>query len=196
MRIILTTFACLLVFALTAQSKMSPFTKVELDGPIEVELIVGKERKVEILQTPEMVFWEVTGETLVVTADHRNELPTAKVRITVTDVEVLETTGSVVLAAKGELDAATLELNIHGQSIVDVQVDVMSLYISTDFQSVLTVKGTANRLNIEADRQSVINADSLKTSMIKASADRQSVVHLDRSGAEVEVSAQRQSVID
>ncbi|MEM1215079.1 MAG: DUF2807 domain-containing protein [Bacteroidota bacterium] len=197
MRIILTFFSCLLVLSLVGQStKMAAFTKVELDGPVEVELVAGKERKVEVLREADMVMWEVNSETLVVVANHRDEREIVKMRITVTDLEVLETTGSVVVTGKGEFASATLELNIHGQSAVSMDVDAMSLYIDANYQSVLTLTGTADRMNVTADRQSVVNTTGLTSTQIKATADRQSVVKLNRSGAEVEAESKRQSVVN
>jgi hypothetical protein len=181
---------------LFAQSKINNFTRIEIDGPVEIELVAAKTVGVEVLESEDLVAWEVNGESLVVMARYRKGRDAAKLRISVSDLQALEVTGAVALYGNGVFATRNMEITLTAQSVVTLDIDVELLRAKADAQSVLTLSGAADEFRVSADSQSVIDAGQLESANIEATADHQSVIDINESKAKVNKQALHQSVIN
>jgi hypothetical protein len=178
-----------------AQGKINNFTRLEIDGPLIVELIVADQPDIIATQEADLVTWEVNGDALVVMARYREGRETARVTIRVPELAALETTGAVILESKGVLASRKLSVRLSGQSIVSLQIDVESLTANLRSQSILTLTGSADAFQLSADQQSVANVQGVVSGELDVTADHQSVVTIQRGSAKVAVSTQHQSVV-
>ena len=191
---LLNTFMLLSV-ALIAQSKMSNFTDLEIDGPVIIELIVGEQPGVTVLKGENQVTWEVNGDALVIMARYRKNQDTPEVRVTVTQLEALETTGSVIINGQGVFAVRNLDLTISSQSIVTMEVDVEDLDVELERQSILTLSGNADDFDLSLDTQSIVNAEDLKSGVINVQANHQSVATINSNGAKLTKQVSNQSLV-
>jgi hypothetical protein len=192
-------FSFLLVLVagnLFAQSKTNNFTRIEIDGPAEIELVAAKTSGVEVLESEDLVQWEVNGESLVVMARYRKGRDAAKLRISVSDLQALEITGAVALYGNGVFATRNMEITLTAQSVATLDIDVESLRAKVDAQSVLTLSGAADALRLSADTQSVVDAGQLESARIDAVADHQSVIDINRTNAKVNIQVLHQSVVN
>ncbi|WP_020536025.1 GIN domain-containing protein [Lewinella cohaerens] len=191
---LLNTFMLLSV-ALIAQSKVNNFTQIEIDGPVIIELVAGEQPGVTILKGENQVNWEVNGKALVIMARYRKNQDTPEVRVTVTQLEALETTGSVIINGQGVFAARNLDLTISSQSIVALEVDVEDLDAEVESQSILTLSGNADDFDLSLDTQSIVNAEDLKSGVINVQANRQSVATINSNGAKLTKQVSNQSLV-
>lgn len=192
-------FSLLLVLVasnLFAQSKTGNFTRIEIDGPAEIELVAAKTNAVEVLESEDLVQWEVNGESLVVMARYRKGRDAAKLRISVSNLEALEVTGAVALYGNGVFASRNMEITLTAQSVATLEIDVEQLRAKADAQSVLTLSGAADEFRVKADTQSVVDAGQLESANIEAMADHQSVVDIREGDAKVNKQSRNQSVIN
>lgn len=191
---LLNTFMLLSV-ALMAQSKMNNFTEIEIDGPVIIELVAGDQPGVTVLKGENQVNWEINGDALVIMARYRKNQDTPEVRVTVTQLEALETTGSVIINGQGVFATRNLDLTISSQSIVALEVDVEDLDAEVESQSILTLSGNADDFDLSLDTQSIVNAEDLKSSVINVQANHQSVATINTNGAKLTKQVSNQSLV-
>ena len=185
----------LVSFGLMAQSKVSNFTEIEIDGPLIVELVAGEQPGVTVLKGENQVSWEVNGASLVVMARYRKDQDTPEVRVTVTQLEALETTGSVIINGNGVFASRKIDLTVGSQSIVALEVDAEDLDVKVGGQSVLTLSGNADDFDLSLDNQSIVNAEDLKSGVINVQANHQSIANVNSSGAKLTKLVNNQSVV-
>lgn len=195
MKILLLNTLLLLSVGLMAQSKVSNFTELEIDGPVIIELVVGDQPSVTVLKGESQVTWEVNGESLVIMARYRKNQDTPELRVTVTQLEALETTGSVIINGKGVFASRRMDLTIGSQSIVGLEVDTEDLDVVVKSQSILTLSGNADDLDLSLDTQSVVNAEDLKSGVINVQANHQSVANINSNGAKLTKQVSNQSLV-
>lgn len=195
MKILLLNMLLLLSVGLMAQSKVSSFTELEIDGPLIVELVVGEQPNVTVLKGESQVSWEVNGDALVIMARYRKNQDTPEVRVTVTQLEALETTGSVILNGSGVFASRRMDLTIGSQSIVELEVDAEDLDVVVESQSVLTLSGNADDLDLSLNTQSIVNAEDLKSGVINVRANHQSIANINSNGAKLTKEVSNQSMV-
>ncbi|PSR11545.1 MAG: hypothetical protein DA408_17955 [Bacteroidetes bacterium] len=189
------SLAILLGTSAFAQGKINNFTRLEIDGPLIVDLIVSDQPGIIATQEADLVTWEVNGDALVVMARYREGRETARVAIRVPELAALETTGAVILTGKGVLVTRKLSVRLSGQSVVDLEIDVETLTANLRSQSILTLKGSADAFQLSADQQSVAHVQGVVSGELDVNADHQSVVTIQRGNAKVALSTQHQSVV-
>jgi len=189
------SLAILLGTSAFAQGKINNFTRLEIDGPLIVDLIVSDQPGIIATQEADLVTWEVNGDALVVMARYREGRETARVAIRVPELAALETTGAVILTGKGVLVTRKLSVRLSGQSVVDLEIDVETLTANLRSQSILTLKGSADAFQLSADQQSVAHVQGVVSGELDVDADHQSVVTIQRGNAKVALSTQHQSVV-
>ncbi len=185
----------LLSVGLMAQSKVSNFTELEIDGPLIVELVAGEQPGVTVLKGESQLSWEVNGESLVIMARYRRNQDTPEVRVTVPQLEALETTGSVIINGIGVFASRRMDLTIGSQSIVTLEVDTEDLDAKVDGQSVLTLSGNADDFDLSLTAQSIVNAEDLKSGIINVRANHQSVANINSNGAKLTKQVSNQSLV-
>ena len=195
MKILLLNTLLLLSVGLMAQSKVSNFTELEIDGPLIVELVAGGEPGVTVLKGESQVSWEVNGESLVIMARYRKNQETPQIRVTVPQLEALETTGSVIINGSGVFASRRMDLTIGGQSIVALEVDTEDLNVAVKSQSVLTLSGNADDFDLLLDNQSIVNAEDLKSGVINVQANHQSIANINSNGAKLTKEVSNQSMV-
>lgn len=195
MKILLLNTLLLLSVGLMAQSKVNNFTELEIDGPVIIELVVGDQPNVTVLKGESQVSWEVNGDVLVIMARYRKDEDTPEVRVVVTQLEALETTGSVIITSNGVFASRKLDLVIDGQSIVELNVDAEDLNAVVNSQSILTLSGNADDLDLSLDKQSIVNAEELKSGVINVQANHQSIANINSSGAKLTKQVSNQSLV-
>jgi hypothetical protein len=195
MKILLLNTLLLLSVGLMAQSKVSNFTEIEIDGPVIIELVVGDQPNVTVLKGESQVSWEVNGDALVIMARYRKNQDTPKVRVTVTQLEALETTGSVIINGSGVFASRKMDLTIGSQSIVELEVDAEDLDADVKGQSILTLSGNADDFNLSLNSQSIVNAEDLKSGVINVQANHQSVANINSNGAKLTKQVSNQSLV-
>jgi hypothetical protein len=178
-----------------AQNKTGTFTEIEIDGPVIIQLVAGTTNEVSVTKEADLVQWEINGDALVIMAQQRKYHDTPEVRITVAQLEALETTGSVIIKSEGVFANRKLELTITSQSIIDLEVDVETLIVRAKDQSVVNLSGAADDLQLKLNSQSIINAKSLKSGLIDVRARQQSVANINTSGAKVTKEVSDQSAV-
>ena len=195
MKILLLNTLLLLSVGLMAQSKVNNFTELEIDGPVIIELVVGDEPNVTVLKGESQVSWEVNGDVLVIMARYRKNQDTPEVRVTVNQLEALETTGSVIINGNGVFASRKLDLVIGSQSIVELEVDAEDLDAVVKSQSILTLSGNADDFNLSLDTQSIVNAEELKSGVINVQANHQSIANINSNGAKLTKQVSNQSLV-
>lgn len=195
MKILLLNTLLLLSVGLMAQSKVNNFTELEIDGPVIIELVVGDEPNVTVLKGESQVSWEVNGDVLVIMARYRKNQDTPEVRVTVNQLEALETTGSVIINGNGVFASRKLDLVIGSQSIVELEVDAEDLDAVVKSQSILTLSGNADDFNLSLDTQSIVNAEELKSGVINVQANHQSIANINSNGAKLTKEVSNQSLV-
>lgn len=195
MKISLFFIALLGVGSLLAQSDMRAFTKIEIDGPLIVELVADETPNVEVLANAAQVKWEINGSALVVVAQYREGQETPKVRISVQQLRQLDVTGSVVLTGKGTFAHRLINVTLSGQSVANLSVDTEALVAKASGQSILTIGGTADAVQLAAAGQSVITATALTNSSMDVVANGESVVSIPPRNANTTRKAEGGSVI-
>lgn len=195
MRLLLSICCLFVINALLAQTDLSKVTRLEMDGPLKVELVQADQAELTVLEEPELVKWEVNGNSLVIIASYEKNHETASIRLAMPDFRAISTIGSVIIDGKDEFAPRRLDLNISGQSIVNLTIDVEELDVEASSQSVLTLAGNADWLRVNVDKQSILNASQLKSEDITVRADRQSIVSLAQGGKR-EVQVSRQSIVN
>lgn len=163
---------------LSAQSDALDFTKIEIDGPLIVELVADETPSITMLQGAEQIKWEVNGTALVVVAQYRAGSETPQVRIHVKHLRQLDLTGAVVLKSKGTFANRLINITLGGQSTAHLDIDTERLAAKASAQSSLTIGGTADAVELMADGQSVIYAVSLTNTSMDVTAHGESVVSI------------------
>lgn len=191
---LLNTFMLLSV-AMFAQNKVGSFTEIEIDGPVIIQLVAGTTDEVTVTKEADLVHWEINGDALVIMAQQRQHHDTPEVRVTVAQLEALETTGSVIINSEGVFASRKLELTITSQSTIDLEVDTETLIVRARGQSIVNLSGAADDLQLKLDSQSIVNAKSLKSGLINVRAREQSVAKINGRGAKVTKEVSDQSMV-
>ena len=178
------------------QKTVDGFTSIEIDGPVVVELVAAETNGIEALEEADLVEWEQNGNSLVVMGRYKRGRDAARVRIQVADLQMLETTSSVVVEGQGEFATRRMEITANAQSIITMDIDVEQLDLEADAQSIVTLNGQADAFTLEANAQSIINAGGVRCGTIDAEANHQSVVTINSGDAKVNSSTKNQSIIN
>lgn len=195
MKIWLLNIMMLCSVALLAQNKVGNFTEIEIDGPVIIQLVAGEDNNVTVEKEADLVTWEVNGDALVIMARYRKGRETPEVRVSVAQLETLETTGSVIINGEGVFASRKLEMTITSQSIVELEVDVEELELEADSQSIVNISGSADVFELSLESQSIVNADKIKSGIINVSANHQSIANINSSGAKLTKEVHNQSMV-
>ena len=130
----------------TETRKQSDFTKIDVNGAVNVEVSVGSPFRVEVQADDNLlanIKTETKGDTLKIYSEDRISSKTPiLVKVSMPEIENFEVSG----ASSGNLSS--------------VKADELELKASG--ASKIKIEGTANQLNVEASGASTIDAENLK----------------------------------
>ncbi len=149
-------------------SGLSDFSKIRVDGPIEVRIERGDKYAVRLLGSDEMeehVHVGVSGNRLTITCEHTHD--EMSVEITVPSLEELEATEQANVSLR-DFSLEKLRLLLDGNSEIKAYSDIRELIVEMDGNGKLELHGKGNHLqatltggaSLDAGRYEVKVADT------------------------------------
>ena len=172
----------------TEQRNVSDFSKVDVGGVFQVEIIAGKEYSVEVQADDNLlplIKTEVRGGTLQISSEKRfstrNDI---KVRITAPNIEGIEASGASKVNASA-IKSESLDVDTSGASKVSVAGEARQLNIQVSGASNIDATNL-NAVDADVDASGASKVSVNATGNLKAEASGASSVNYSGNPANVE----------
>lgn len=172
----------------TEQRSVSDFSKVDVGGVFQVEIVAGKDYSVEVQADDNLlplIRTEVRGDTLQISSEKRfNTRNDIKVRITAPNIEGIETSGASKVNASA-IKSEALAIDTSGASKVSLAGETRQLNIQVSGASNIDASNL-NAVDADVDASGASKVSIIATGNLKTEASGASSITYSGNPANVE----------
>lgn len=137
------------------------FNKVKVSGNVKVVLIQGKKERIEIINgdyNQDKTSIKRLGHTLIINSTEDSPIT---VFVSVSDLQRIDASGSVVVKTEGNFDVKYLQVFLKDEAIAVVKANAESMYTFIKDNADLKLSGTTADYTSVKDRISKLDTDRL-----------------------------------